>query len=188
MIAHPLPPMFSVEEYLELEENSTVKHEYIDGHACAMAGGTVDHGLVAVNVLAAPRPQLHGGPCRAANSDVKVRLGPRRFVYPDVAVSCDPRDRADGRAQFIGHPRLIVEVLSPTTAAYDRGDTFEMYRALASLEAYLLVATDRQAVAVRTRQDNDVWAETHLGPDGEVVLPSIGCRCPVAVFYEDTAL
>jgi hypothetical protein len=101
MFGHPLPPPLSVEEYLELEENSTVKHEYLDGYVYAMAGGTVDHGAIAVNVLAALRPLLRGGSCRVYNSDVKVRLGPRRFVYPDLSVSCDPRDYADGRAPFI---------------------------------------------------------------------------------------
>jgi Uma2 family endonuclease len=188
MIAHPLPPTLSVEEYLELEENSTVKHEYLDGHVYAMAGGTVDHGTIAVNVLATLRPQLRGGRCRVYNSDVKVRLGPRRFVYPDASVSCDPRDQADGRAQFIGHPRLIVEVLSPKTAEYDQGDKFGMYRALASLEAYVLVAADRVAVEVRTRQADGAWQAIGFGPGDEVALQSIGCRCPVAAFYEDVAL
>jgi Uma2 family endonuclease len=97
MIAHPLPPPLSVEEYLELEENSTIKHEYLAGYVYAMAGGSVDHGVIAVNVLAALRPQLRGGSCRVYNSEVRVRLGPRRFVYPDVSVSCDPRDYASGR-------------------------------------------------------------------------------------------
>ena len=82
MFAHPLPPPLSVEEYLELEENSTVKHEYLDGYVYAMAGGTVDHGAIAVNVITVLRPRLRGGPCRVYTSDVKVRLGPRRFVYP----------------------------------------------------------------------------------------------------------
>ena len=188
MIAHPLPPTLSVEEYLELEENSTVKHEYLDGHVYAMAGGTVDHGTIAVNVLAALRSQLRGGPCRVYNSDVKVRVGPRRFVYPDVSVSCDPRDHADGRALFISHPRLVVEVLSPKTAEYDQGDKFGMYRALESLETYVLIATERVAVEVRTRQAEGAWEAAHVGPGEEVTLPSIGCRCAIAAFYEDTAL
>ena len=119
---------------------------------------------------------------------MKVRLGPQRFVYPDASVSCDPRDQADGRAQFIGHPRLIVEVLSPKTADYDQGDKFGMYRALASLETYVLVAADRAAVEVRTRRADGSWEAAGFGPGDEVELPSIGCRCPVADFYEETAL
>ncbi|MGH2386882.1 MAG: Uma2 family endonuclease, partial [Chloroflexota bacterium] len=119
MIAHPLPPPLSVEEYLELEENSTIKHEYLDGYVYAMVGGSVDYGAIVVNVLAALRPQLRGGPYRVYNSDVGVRLGPRRFVYPDLSVSCDPRDYANGHAPFISRPRLVIEVLSPKTAVYD---------------------------------------------------------------------
>jgi Uma2 family endonuclease len=188
MFAHPLPPPLSVEEYLELEENSTIKHEYLDGYVYAMAGGTVDHGAIAVNVLAALRPLLRGGSCRVYNSDVKVRLGPRRFVYPDLSVSCDSRDYADGRAPFISSPRLIVEVLSPKTALYDQGDKFGMYRALQSLETYVLIAADRMAVEVRTRQDDRTWRSVNFGAGDEVVLTAIDCRCPVAAFYEDIAI
>jgi Uma2 family endonuclease len=171
-----------------LEENSTVKHEYIDGHVYAMAGGTVDHGDIAVNVVAALRPLLRGGPCRVHNSDVKVRLGPRRFVYPDVSVSCDGRDRANGRATFIAHPRLVIEVLSPTTADYDRGDKFEMYRAVEALEEYVLISADREAVEVRTRQANGAWQRTTFGPGEEIVLSTIAVTLPIAVIYEDVDL
>jgi Uma2 family endonuclease len=188
MIAHPRPPTLSVKEYLELEENSTVKHEYIDGYVYAMAGGSVDHGAIAVNAMAALRPQLRGGPCRVYDSDVKVRLGPGRFVYPDVSVSCDPRDHADGRAQFISHPRLIVEVLSPRTADYDQGDKFAMYRALGSLDTYILIDGERVAVEVRARQPDSSWQITHYDPGDEVPLPAIDARCPFAAFYEDAAL
>ena len=188
MVAHPAPPPMPVEEYLELEENSAVKHEYIDGHVYAMAGGTVDHGIIAVNAVAVLRPLLRGGPCRVYNSDVKVRLGPRRFVYPDVSVSCDERDRADGRATFISHPRLVIEVLSPTTADYDRGDKFEMYRALPSLEEYVLISTEQPAVEVRSRRDDREWHRTVFGPEDEVLLPSIGVSIPIAALYEDIDL
>lgn len=188
MVAHPTPPPMPVEEYLELEENSTIKHEYIDGHVYAMAGGTVDHGAIAVNAVAFLRSLLRGGPCRVYNSDVKVRLGPRRFVYPDVSVSCDERDRANGRAKFISHPRLVIEVLSPTTADYDRSDKFEMYRAVASCEEYVLVNTEQPAVEVRTRQATGEWRRTIAGTGEEIVLSSVGLRVPIAVFYEEINL
>lgn len=185
MVAHPTPPPMSVEEYLELEENSTVKHEYIDGHVYAIAGGTVDHGAIAVNAVAFLRPLLRGGPCRVYNSDVKVRLGPRRFVYPDVSVSCDERDRANGRATFINHPRLVVEVLSPTTSGYDRGDKFAMYRAVASFDEYVLINAEQPAVEVRTRRADSAWQQTPIGPEEDVFLSSIGAHVPIAVFYKD---
>jgi Uma2 family endonuclease len=188
MVAHPLPPPLSVEESLELEQNSTIKHDYLDGYLYAMAGGSVDHGAIAVNVIAALRPRLRGGLCRVYNSDVKVRLTPHRFVYPDVSVSCDARDFADGHAQFINYPRLILEVLSAKSADYDQGDKFGMYCALSSLETYVLVATDRVAIEVRTRQDNGVWQTIRFGPGDQVVFPSLAISCPIAVFYEDIAL
>ncbi|MCC6628404.1 MAG: Uma2 family endonuclease [Chloroflexi bacterium] len=188
MIAHPLPPTLSVEEYLELEANSIVKHEYLDGHVYALAGGSVDHGTIAVNAVAVLRPQVRGGPCRVYNSDVKVRLGPGRFVYPDVSISCDPRDHADGRALFISHPRLIVEVLTPRTVDYDQGDKFAMYRALDSLDTYVLIDGERMAVEVWTRQPDGTWHATRYAPGDEAPLPTIGGRCPVTAFYEDTAL
>lgn len=188
MVAHPTPPLMSVDEYLELEENSTVKHEYIDGHVYAMAGGTVDHGVIAVNTVAFLRPLLRGGPCRVYNSDVKVRLAPRRFVYPDVSMSCDERDHTDGRARFINHPRLVIEVLSPTTADYDRGDKFEMYRAVATIEEYVLVDAQQTSIEVRTRQPDGAWRRATYGPSAEIPLASIEATVPVAVFYEDTDL
>ena len=188
MIAHPLPPTLSVEEYLELEENSTVKHEYLDGYVYAMAGGTLDHGLIAVNVLTILRPHVRGGPCRVYNSDVKVRIGHRRFVYPDVSVSCDPRDHADGRAQSIAHPRLVVEVLSPKTAGYDQGGKFEMYGALASLQTYVLLEAERVAIEVRTRLADGTWQAQHFGARDLVAFPSIDFSGPAIDFYEDIDL
>lgn len=188
MVAHPTPPPMSVAEYLELEDNSTVKHEYIDGHVYAMAGGTVDHGAIAVNAVALLRSLLRGGPCRVYNSDVKVRLGPRRFVYPDVSVSCDVRDRANGRAKFINHPRLVIEVLSPTTADYDRSDKFAMYRAIEAFEEYVLVNTEQPAVEVRTRQATGEWQRITAGSGEDVLLSSLGLRVPIADFYEDVEL
>lgn len=187
MLAHPFPPPISVEDYLELEENSTIKHDYLDGHVYARAGRTVDHGIIAVNTISLLRSQLRGGPCRVYNSDVKVRLGDRRFVYPDLSVSCDPRDRADGRAQFIRHPLLIVEVLSPRTADYDQGEKFEMYRALPSLTTYMLITAERMAIDVWTRTANTVWTVGSFGPDEIVPLAALDFQCPVTAFYEDLA-
>lgn len=188
MVAHPTPPLMSVEEYLELEENSTIKHDYIDGHVYAMAGGTVDHGVIAVNAASLLRPRLRGGPCRVYNSDVKVRLAPRRYVYPDVSVGCDPRDHVDGRAKFISYPRIVIEVLSLSTASYDRGDKFEMYRTLSSLEEYLLIDAERIAIELRTRDADGLWHTHEYGPGDDVEVPSIDLRVPAVAFYEDVTI
>lgn len=188
MVAHPSPPLMTVEEYLELEENSPIKHEYIDGHVYAMAGGTLDHGAIAANIIAHVHPHLRGGPCRIYDSDVKVRLGPRRFVYPDASVTCDPRDRANGRATFINHPRLVVEVLSPSTAEYDQGDKFTMYCGLDSFAEYILVSTGEMRVEVRTRGADGTWRTRLYDPGDDIALESIDLRVPVTAFYEDVDL
>jgi len=188
MVAHPTPPLFSLEEYLELEENSTVKHEYIDGHVYAMASGTINHGLIAVNAVAALRSHLRGGPCRVYNSDVGVQLAARRIVYPDVSVSCDPRDHADGGARFISHPLLLVEVLSPATAAYDRGDEFAMYQALDSVREYLLLDAERRAGELWTRRADGSWRPRAFGPGEDLYLATIDLRITAAVFYEDVVV
>lgn len=116
---------------------------------------------------------------------MKVRLAPRRFVYPDVSVSCDERDHTDGQARFIIHPCLVIEVLSPTTTDYDRGDKFEMYRAVATVEECVLVDAEQPVAEVRTRQPDGAWRRATYGPSAEVLLASIGVSVPVAVFYED---
>ncbi len=189
MVASPNPPLMAVEEYLELEENSLVKHEYIDGHVYAMAGGTLDHGIIAANIITLVRPHLRGGPCRTYNSDIKVRLGPRRFVYPDAPVTCTPEGGANGRATFIANPCLVVEALSLSTAEYDQGDKFTMYSQLDSLTDYVLVCTDQKRVEVRTRVPGGDWQVRVFSPDDEyIVLESIGLRVPLAAIYEDVDL
>ena len=188
MIASPNPPLMTLEEYLELEENSPIKHEYLDGHVYAMAGGTLDHGAIATNIITLLRSHLRGGPCRVYNSDVKVRLGPRRFVYPDASVACAERDRVNGRATFITDPRLVVEVLSLSTAQYDQGDKFAMYGQLDSLADYVLVSTNQRRVEVRTRVAGDAWPAHVFVPGDDIVLESLDLRVPLAAFYEDIEL
>ena len=119
---------------------------------------------------------------------MKVRIGHRRFVYPDVSVSCDLRDRADGRAQSIAQPRLVVEVLSPETAGYDQGGKFEMYGALDSLQTYVLLDTERVAIEVRTRLADGTWQAQHFGAGDLVAFPIIDFSGPATDFYEDTTL
>ena len=122
MASEHTPPM-SVEEYFELEENNPdTRYEYLDGYVYMMSGGSANHATISGNIHAILRSLLHGGPCRAYNSDMsdmKVRVSEKRYSHPDVIVSCDPRDR--GTVDLIQSPRLVVEVLSPGTEAQRPG-------------------------------------------------------------------
>ena len=185
MVAQPTPPLMTVDAYLELERHSDVKHEYIDGYVYAMAGGSSAQSVISANIIALLRPHLRGGPCRVHTSDMRVRLSATRYVYPDVSVSCDERDRVNSEQDEIHYPRLVVEVLSRTTQDYDRTDKFDLYRGCAALQDYVLVSTRRRSVHVYSCGDDGVWLLRPFGPGDDVLLPSIDFRTPIAAFYED---
>jgi Uma2 family endonuclease len=176
----------SVEAWRELERTShDRKHEYIDGQVYAMAGGSLDHSQTSINVVLVLRGALGRGPCRVYNSDAAARLSPTRYTYPDATVTCDERDR--GGVTEIQAPRVIVEVLSPdSTEGYDRGRKSGYYRACPTVQEYVLVATDHQAVEVYRRTAEGWGTFQAYGPDEEMELPSINVRFPVAALYELT--
>jgi Uma2 family endonuclease len=178
----------TVEEYLELVRHSDVKHEYIDGYVYAMAGGTSAQSVISANIIALLRPHLRGEPCRVHTSDMRVRLSATRYVYPDVSVSCDERDRVNSEQDEIHYPRLVVEVLSRTTQDYDRTDKFDLYRGCAALQDDVLVSTRRQSVHVYSRGDDGVWLQRPFGPGDDILLPGIAFRTPIAAIYEDVEL
>src|SRR5437762_5686709 len=135
----------SLEEYHEIERTSEIKYEYIDGHIYAMSGGTTDHATIAGNMFAALKAHLRGKTCKAFNSDAKVQPSEDEnpSYYPDVTVTCDPVDYKRG-STTLRSPRLIVEVLSPSTEYKDRGRKLRDYRACPSLEEYLIISTRYQ--------------------------------------------
>lgn len=181
MAVQPQHRLLSVDEYLALERERDEKYEYIDGQIYLMDRGTTGHSAIAVNVLATLVFQLRGGPCGVFNSDAKVRLAEERYVYPDVSVSCDERDRQWEDA--VHSPVVSVEVLAPSTESYDRGRKFGLYRACATIQEYVLVNTDQQLVEVYRRGARDAWTLYPFGPCSDVELPSIGVRFPLADAY-----
>jgi len=188
MVAQPSQPHYmTIDQWRELEERShDVKHEYIDGQIYAMAGGSLAHSRVSINVLKALDAALGRGSCRAYNSDAAVQLSPTRYTYPDATVTCDERDRPTTKVREIIAPHVIVEVLSDSTEAYDRGEKFGYYRECPTVEEYVLVNTKRQLVEV-FRRTAEGWTVYHVyRPGDEVELVSIGVRIPVATFYEIT--
>lgn len=184
--AQPAPAM-TPEEYLAWEETRETKHEYLGGEVFAMGGASLPHGAVAGNVFTLLRGHVRRGPCRAFVADVKVRVAPDGpFFYPDVVVTCDERDR--GNILYLDHPVLIVEVLSASTAAFDRGLKFAHYRTLESLREYVLVDPDRKSVERFRRTEGGRWEFFPYGPGDLVEFASLGFSCPIDAVYEDVDL
>lgn len=189
MVAQPSRQFMSVDEWRALEQSSReIKHEYIDGYIYAMAGGSRAHGRIGLNACALLAEKLDDGPCNVYNSDVATRVSPTRYTYPDATVTCDECDQATTDEREIQSPRVIIEVLSDTTEAYDRGEKFAFYRNCPTLQEYVLVATKYQVVEVYRRTPKG-WTEYQVyGPHDEVELMSIGVNIPVTALYKRTTV
>lgn len=176
----------SPEEYLAIERKAEFKSEYVDGVAYAMAGGSERHNLVAANLIITIGVQLRNRPCRVYPSDLKVGIpNSKRFFYPDVSVVCGETQFADDERDIILNPILIVEVLSDSTAAYDRGKKFLSYQQINSLQEYLLVSQDEFLLEDYVRQGNDTWLYTKvMGLDGSLLSPSIECELALKDIYD----
>jgi Uma2 family endonuclease len=177
---------YTPEEYLALERHAEFKSEYIDGRIVAMTGASAPHVTIVGNVSAELRTHLRGGPCRAYASEMRVQIGGgQRYTYPDVVVACGKQEFLDGVLDTLTNPALIVEVLSPSTEAYDRGEKFLHYRAIETLQEYVLVAQDKPLVE-RFVRHGEFW---HLaivsGLDGSLELTSVGCTIPLREIYEN---
>ncbi len=184
MTTQPIFPKMTVEEYVMLDDNSLeTKYEFIDGKVYMLAGGTADRSTINGNTVVALKNALRGGQCRIHGSDLKVRLSEKRFVYPDVSVSCDPRDR--GEITVMQYPTLIVETLSPSTETYNRRKKFSYYRACTSIQEYVLVDTQTQAIEVYRRDQEPFWKFSAFEADEQVELASLGISIPVTAIYED---
>ena len=176
---------FDAEAYLAWEDRQAEKHEYLRGEVFAMVGARREHVVVSGNLYAAFKQRLRGGPCQAYVSDLKLRIeAVDAFFYPDVMVSCDPRDHAAG--QFIAHPTLIVEVLSESTAAFDRGEKFAAYRTLPSLQEYVLVdIPSRRVESFRRTADHDWLFHEHRPDLGDCHFPALGASIPFDEIFEN---
>lgn len=164
--------IFSATDYLAWEAAQPERHEYIDGEVFAMAGAEDRHVTVAGNMYMALRQHLSGSPCRTYMSDMRLHVAAANsYFYPDVLVTCSPQDLASAMVKT--EPRLIVEVLSPTTAAYDRGVKFGHYRTLPSLEEYLLVDLDTRASDCYRKGADGLWVLHPFGRGDAVELASV---------------
>jgi Uma2 family endonuclease len=172
-------------EYLRRERLAETKHEYVDGDILDMAGGKPAHSLIAANVSGELRNRLRGTDCMAFNSDLRVcvQLG-RLITYPDVSVVCGQPQYVDEERDTITNPRVIVEVLSPSTRNYDRGDKSLRYRMLPSLAEYLLIDQEPVDIEHYRRQSGGTWAvQRILEPTATIRLESINIDLPLSEIY-----
>ncbi|WP_341735259.1 Uma2 family endonuclease [Microcoleus sp. CAWBG640] len=191
-----IPSGFSPEEYLSIEHENTIRHEYRRGLVYAMAGGSDDHSRLAINLLTAINFHLRDGDCQFFSGDVKVNYADEFFYYPDAFVTCDPRDKSDRYVKR--YPKLIAEVLSPSTKKFvsealeeDRTDKFEDYRLLESLEEYVLIAQDEMRVECRRRVKDGTgerWETVVYGAGDIVMLQSIDLEVAIAELYRGVSL
>lgn len=176
----------SYQDLLALEKETGLRHEYVNGEAWAMAGGTITHSAIMGNLYVAFRNALRGRPCRPYNSEYKIRIPETGLAtYPDVSIICGPAIEEPGFPNAGINPVLLAEVLSETTEAWDRGGKFAHYRRLPTLQHYLLVSQEPRRVELFTRGPDNTWTLTEFGPGSQVPLPTLGISVPVDELYED---
>ncbi len=174
------------EQYLEIERQAEQRSEYWRGEMFAMAGAGEYHNLIVMNLVAQIHPQLRSSGCRVYANDMRVRVAATGlYTYPDIVVVCETSQFLDVRRDTLLNPTLIVEVLSPSTEAYDRGRKFEHYQSVNSLKQYLLIASERLHADLYTRQAGGQWLLTTAGGAQEGIdLESIGCRISLRDSYD----
>lgn len=173
----------TVEEYFQLEEDDPdTCYEYVDGHVYAMAGGTANHDTIKSNVQRILWNALRGSSCRVYSSDMKVYVAESLYFHPDVTVTCDPRDR--GTIQAIQSPRLVVEVLFPTTELRDRTWKLKNYRLHPTIQEYVLVDSQSFKIEIYYRENNK-WVYEAFENGDEIALYSLDVHFPLADAYTD---
>lgn len=188
MVARGHSVFYTFREYVAHEAASNTKHEYLDGQIHAMAGGTPEHSALIAAVATHLSNAVRGGPCRVHTSDLRVRVERSGLAtHPDVSVLRGKWARDPEDPQTVTNPTVLVEVLSPSTEAYDRGEKLEHYKTIPSLRACLLVAHDRREVELWARDEGGAWTRSLVGVGGAVDLPVISARLVVDDLYADAA-
>jgi Uma2 family endonuclease len=179
-------PVFTPDEYLAFERGTDARHEYLDGHVYAMAGESLEHSRICVNLSGELRAQLKGRPCEVLSANMKVVANVESlFAYPDLSVVCGEPRFHDERKDVLVNPIAIFEVLSPSTEAYDRGEKFLRYRTqISTLQEYILVSQEKPMVEHFTRQTDGTWVSVVVsGLSENLYLASIECRLALEEIY-----
>lgn len=185
MVAPFRPHRHTYAEYLVLEESSNVRHEFFGGEIFAMAGGSPEHAATCVNISTSLNVQLRGKGCRVHSSDLRIRvLETGLATYPDVTVVCGHAETDPENKLTIVNPKVVVEVLSPSTAAYDRVDKLAHYQRIPSLREIVMVAHDERLVEVWRRDEAGTWSRAEAR-SGSIRLDSISCTLDVDDVYRD---
>ena len=175
----------SLDEYLTIEEQSPVKHEFVAGEVYAMSGVTFRHGRIAFNLARHLHSAARARACAIVLSEVKLRAAADRVYYPDVMLACG---KAADVELVVSEPSLIAEVTSPTTRATDRREKLDAYLAIASLRTYLVIDQRRRHVLCYTRDAQGEWLREELQGDGEIAIPFLDARLTLDEIYEDVTL
>lgn len=181
-----LKSKFTPEEYLAFERRSDKRHEYVDGELFAMSGASERHNQIVVNLSREVSTQFKGRSCRVYTNDMRVRItGTTRYHYPDAVAVCSAPRFDDEEKDTLINPDLIVEVLSASTEAYDRGEKFEYYRRIETFTEYVLVAQDKPHIEQFFRQANGQWLFTATsGLESFIDLTSVGCKLSLDEIYD----
>ncbi len=176
---------FTVQEYLAFEDASETKHEYYDGKIYDMAGSMPEHALIQMNLGGELRQQLKTTPCRVYSSE--LRIGVREidlYTYPDLTIVCGELEHDPLSEMTVLNPIVLVEVLSRSTRAYDRGDKFKFYKKIPTLQEYVLVDSERVHVEVLSRVGRRWEIEIHNDADAVMVLEAIKCKVSLRDVYD----
>lgn len=178
------PAKISVEEYLAFDREAELKSEYHDGVLFPICAVSWAHGRLCLRLGRRLEERLESGPCTAAVSPVRLRVSRTKFLYPDIVVVCGQPSFTDEHIDTITNPKMILEVLSPSTQDYDYGTKFKLYRELASLEEYVLVSQEAQRVEVFRRITSQEWRLTRYdGPDTSLPFESLSISIPLSEIY-----
>lgn len=183
------PVRHSFAEYVELEEATSGKHEFLDGQIFAMAGGSPEHSALIASAVTQLAVQLRGGPCRVHASELRVRVEATGLAtYPDASVVCGAWRRDPESPRTVVNPSVVVEVLSPSTEAYDRGEKLMHYKQMSTLTGVVLIAHDRRELEVWSRPDGEApWSRRLYGPGETAQLTEPAVRLDVDALYAEAA-
>ncbi|MCE2399262.1 Uma2 family endonuclease [Candidatus Poribacteria bacterium] len=176
--------LYTPEEYISLERKATLKSEYLSGEILAMSGASLSHTRITLDIATELNIQLRGQECEVVTNDMRVKTTPIiSYFYPDVVVFCGEPEFEDDTLDTLLNPVLIIEVLSPSTEAYDRGEKFEYYKQIASLKEYILVSQDKVHVEHYQLQDTEWKLKTFHELQDTLSLPSTGCKLSLSDIY-----
>lgn len=183
MSAQPQPRL-SPEEYLAIERAAEFRSEYYDGHMYAMSGGSYPHGKIIGNLCGGLWQGLKGKPCAVVPNDLRVRIAPRAYTYPDIVVVCGPERFADDQKDTLLNPTLLMEVLSPSTELVDREFKSRHYQRIESLQEYALVSQAKPHIEIYRRLSSGDWLLFEIsGLDVTCRFDSLGCEIPLSEIY-----